>query len=344
MFKLDNERKIQYPLNMPTSPILEATKEVSEINGVEETNEEAEVASEEVEEPKKGNRKLRHTSKNKRKREEAAARREKEKKRKEAENAKTKQQKIWEKLLDDIQKKKEELKTCEANINELDDDLREANVQRSRLLGKDRFLNKYYWFEHNGMPFGGVPNSSTAEYGYANGRIWVQGPDEHEFQLNLEEPCLTQDRERFGFTIPERKAKEEGDTHLSSAKEWGYYDDPGDVDALVAWLDERGVREKALRKELQLYRDRIAEYMIKMKEHLAGPDKSEDEEEKPAPRTRNKVNAESRERCLAWTNSILRSEMGYVHSDEYEPPQPKKAKRGTATVKTAATKKKGGRK
>ena len=69
---------------------------------------------------------------------------------------KNKKQKEWEKLLKAVDEKKEELKECEANINELDDDLRETLVHRSKVLGKDRFLNKYYWFEHNGMPFGGV--------------------------------------------------------------------------------------------------------------------------------------------------------------------------------------------
>ena len=92
----------------------------------------------------------------------------------------------------------------------LDDDLRETLVFMYKILGKDRFLNKYYWFEHNGMPFGGVPNSSTAEYGYANGRIWVQGPSEHELGPNLEEPALSQDMQRFGYTVPQRKEREEG--------------------------------------------------------------------------------------------------------------------------------------
>src|SRR3546814_1435738 len=44
-------------------------------------------------------------------------------------------------LLNDIEKKKDELKSCEASINELDDDLRETLVHRSKVIGKDRFLN-----------------------------------------------------------------------------------------------------------------------------------------------------------------------------------------------------------
>lgn len=280
---------------------------------------------------------LRHTGKNKRKAAAEEARKEKTKKAKQ-EAEKTKKQKEWEKLLESIEKKKDELKECEANINELDDDLRETLVHRSKVLGKDRFLNKYYWFEHNGMPFGGVPNSSTAEYGYANGRIWVQGPDEYELQPNLEEPAVSQDRQRFGFDIPQRKRKEEGDTHLAKSTEWAYYDDPEDIDKLLAWLDERGVREKSLRKELQIFRDRIAEYMRIMKSHLAeGEQKTDDEDDedtKTRISTRNKTYVEResvKDRCLLWTNSIMRDEYGYNHSEEYEPPRKGKAK----PVKTA---------
>lgn len=334
LFKLDIERKIHLPLNTPASPVESKENQDVSMTGMDEVKD-SEAESESAEEPPAGNRKLRKTVKqNKRKRESEVAKKEKAKKAK-AEAAKTKQQKEWEKLLDAIEKKKEELRTCEANINELDDDLRETLVHRSKVLGKDRFLNKYYWFEHNGMPFGGVPTSSTAEYGYANGRVWVQGPDEYELQPNLEEPAVSQDMAEFGWTVPMRKEKEEGSTHLSTSAEWGYYDDPSDIDKLMGWLDERGLREKALRKELQIFRDRIAEYMVKMKEHLDETEKSKAEEEDNAPRisTRKKTYAEkdvTKSRCLLWTNSIMRDEVGHNHSEEYEPP--KKQRKGVAKV------------
>jgi len=297
--------------------------------------EDADDGSDSASEPQINTRKMRNAAKQtKRKRESEVAKKAKAKKAK-ADAAKTKQQKEWEKLLDAIGKKKEELKSCEASINELDDDLRETLVHRSKILGKDRFLNKYYWFEHNGMPFGGVPTSSTAEYGYANGRLWVQGPDDNEIQANLQEPALSEDMAAFGWTVPQRKEKEEGTTHLSTSTEWGYYDNPEDVDQLVVWLDERGIREKALRKELQVYRDRIAEYMTKMKEHMDDVDKSKIEEEENMPRvsTRNKTytertNDETKAKCLLWTNSIMRDEVGHNHCEEYEPP--KRGRKGTA--------------
>lgn len=305
------------------------------MTGIDDVDEEADEEGD-MEEMQARSRKQRNAAKQtKRKRESEAAKKKKAKKAK-AEAAKTKQQKEWEKLLDSIEKKKEELRSCEASINELDDDLRETLVHRSKILGKDRFLNKYYWFEHNGMPFGGVPTSSTAEYGYANGRIWVQGPDEWELQPNLEEPALSSDMAEFGWTVPIRKEKEEGSTHLAKSTDWGYYDDPSDIDKLMGWLDERGVREKALRKELLIFRDRISEYMDKMKEHLEEAEKSKVDEEESATRilTRNKSYKETDEstaRCLLWTNSIMREEVGHNHAEEYEPP--KRGKKGVAVAK-----------
>jgi hypothetical protein len=336
LFKLDLDRKISLPENTPASPKDANNNEdvdMSMTSVNDDSKEARDAEANDDEDATAAKSRTRPSNKNKRKAAAEEARKEKAKKVK-AEAEKTKKQKEWEKLLTAIENKKDELKDCEANINELDDDLRETLVHRSKLLGKDRFLNKYYWFEHNGMPFGGVPNSSTAEYGYANGRIWVQGPDEYELQPNLEEPALSLDLQRFGYTIPQRKQREEGLTHLSTSSEWGYYDDPEDIDKLLAWLDERGHRERVLRKELQAFRDRIVEYMRKMRQHLDSANQDEDEDEDNDTSTtristRNKTYVDKedpKDRCLLWTNSIMRDEQGHNHFEEYEPPKKGKAK------------------
>jgi hypothetical protein len=341
LFKLDLERKIKLPENTPASP--SDTKEIEDVSMVSVNDSVAETPEADGNESEDASAKSRTRHKNKRKAAVDEARKEKAKKAK-IDAEKNKKQKEWDKLLHSIDKKKNELRDCEAKINDLDDDLRETLVHRSKVLGKDRFMNKYYWFEHNGMPFGGVPDSSTAMYGYANGRIWVQGPDKYELQLNLEEPALSEDMQRFGFTVPQRKEKEEGLTHLATSTEWGYYDDPEEIDQMISWLDERGVREKSLRKELVAYRDRIAEYMVKMKEQLEeeGSDEDEEEEEeeeeaKPRTSTRSKTQDKdssrsySKDRCLRWTNSIMREQHGHNHSEEYEPPRKTKARAVKAT-------------
>ena len=109
-------------------------------------------------------------------------------------------------------------------IIEFTNDLRETDCQRSKCLGRDRFCNRYWWFERNGMPFGGVPNTSTAEYGYASGRIWVQGPDDIDRVglIDLDRDLQASYVQVFDMTMLERKEKEEGDTHLESADHWAY--------------------------------------------------------------------------------------------------------------------------
>src|SRR5690606_23654217 len=142
------------------------------------------------------------------------------------------------------------------DIREIDGDLREADCARLKLMGVDRFYNRYWWFERNGMPFGGLPDSSTADSGYAMGRRWVQGPSENETQKFIheyEEPAelALQFPGRVVLPMPERKLIDEGETHLEGPHQWAYLETPEEFDSLMSWLDTRGIREVKLKKELE---------------------------------------------------------------------------------------------
>lgn len=316
----DRERKIQLPENMPGSPKQESiepevTEDTIELNGASNSDQDEEVSS--------TGRSLRRGHDRKRKREEEAAKREKERAEKaEAAKAQSKQTKEFKKLLNEIEELKKRILMHEAKITECDSDLREANVQRTKVLGKDRFCNRYYWFERNGQPFGGLPTSSTANYGYANGRIWVQGPDEMErdgfIVRNKEEQ--TEYQQRFKMTVAERRQQEEGTTILDNAREWGFYDDPDRLDNLIGWLDERGEREKRLRKELCEWRDQIVRYMEAHKKFMdeASAKKMDvDEEQSTRVATRHKIQEDhqaAKERCLKWTNTMALGDLGHLHS------------------------------
>jgi hypothetical protein len=285
-------------------------------------------------------RPVRRANDRKRKREEDALRKEKEKKEKAAATKLSKQEMKLKKLLDQIESKKDEIKESEDAIADLNNDLRETDCQRTKCLGRDRFCNRYYWFERNGMPFGGVPETSTAHYGYANGRIWVQGPDpmERAGLIDLSKEEQTQYKNSFGLTVLERKESEEGTTHLEDAVQWGYYDDPESLDQLLAWLDERGLREKQLRKEITLWRDIMVECMQKMRSHLDEEDaKRTQSEEVPLTRvsTRTKTYVDmdaTKWRCLAWQNTTAVEDLGMRHGDGLK----KSRKRGVAEVKGKA--------
>jgi hypothetical protein len=260
----------------------------------------------------------------KRKREEEAARRAKERKEKAAATKFSKEETKLKKLTTQIDEIKDQIKECEEQILDLNNDLRETDCQRTKCLGRDRFCNRYYWFERNGMPFGGVPRTSTAHYGYANARLWVQGADADERAGFVELPAAEQAayRARFGSTVPERQRREEGGTSLLGAEQWGYYDGEAAVDALVAWLDERGVRERALRRELLAWRDVIVECMEKLQLHREGEAErlgggaGDTPKTRISTRTKTYVDLDAtRWTCLAWRNSMAIEELGVRHGD-----------------------------
>lgn len=331
----DRERKILWPANMPESPKqASAELEQTPVDGEGDDTLETNGAGSSDDEAPSAGRSLRRGNDRKRKRDEDAARREKERAEKAAaakENSK--QSKEFKKILHDIEDLKSKVAEHEEKISDCDADLREANVQRTKVLGKDRYCNRYYWFERNGQPFGGLPSSSTAAYGYANGRIWVQGPDKMEAEGFIDRMPEEQ-REyqaRFHMTVPERRRREEGETTLKNAQEWGFYDDPARLENLIGWLDDRGEREKKLRRELCDWREPIVQYMEAYKEFQeqeAAKKLEVDEEQATRISTRHKTHEDqsaARERCLRWTNTMAKDTLGHIHSR----PPPPKAKGGS---------------
>jgi hypothetical protein len=254
-----------------------------------------------------------------------------ERERKEQAARQPKGSKQYQRVLKKIEDEKAKIQSYEKAIAVLDNDLREADCPRTRVLGKDRFWNRYYWFERNAMPYEGLPSSSTATAHYANGRLWVQGPDDMEREGFLDVPPEQnkQYMKDFQMTVSERKKLEEGPTGLSSAREWGYYGDPESLDKLISWLDSRGVREVKLRKELQLQRDNIGKYMKNRRDYLRqSAERAESEELPTRMSTRTKTYVDDHKyRCLKWKNGTALTENGHLHVEAGRPS--KKAKKAT---------------
>ena len=339
---LQEERKALQPESASPTPAAELEDlanlkmEIDEDEPGEEPVDEDEVMDSEEEAPHQG-RSLRRANDRaqarKKKQEEEKERKEKA----QAEKAKkpSKQERQFDKVLKKIEDLKETMRALDDEFHTLQNDLREADCPRTRVLGKDRFWNRYYWMENNAMPYGGMPNSSTANAGYANGCLWVQGPDDLERQgfIELSDAENDQYKRAFQMTVPERKMAEEGDTHVFSARQWGYYDDPDSMDMLIGWLDPRGVREYRLRKELTSQRENISAYMQKRQEYLAVNDSKSDASEpqtRISTRTKTYIDT-SGPRCLQWKNNTAIDEIGHRHC-EPKPPTYKK-QRGVAQVK-----------
>ncbi|KAI5305139.1 hypothetical protein KEM56_005184, partial [Ascosphaera pollenicola] len=171
---------------------------------------------------------------------------------------KEKDDKALAKILAKITAEKAKVKDLERQILNYDDQLRELDTSRTRCLGIDRFWNRYYWFERNGMPFEGRRDSSTASAGYSNGRLWLLGPDETEVKGFMDSPVLARaTMASYGLTVIQRREREEGAAPGSGGVlghgQWGYYDEPEELDKLLEWLDSRGNREIKLRKEVQAF-------------------------------------------------------------------------------------------
>jgi hypothetical protein len=338
---LNEERKIQLPANLPPSPAPENKTLNGDAKMLDVAEEEVQDSVEDEvmdtdEDPPQG-RSLRRgndrAAERKRKREAEREKREKA----EAEAKIPKQSKQFTKLMKDIQKKQDAIKECEDEIAVLDNDLREADCPRTRVLGKDRFWNRYYWFERNGMPYAGLPNSSTVDAGYANGCLWVQGPDylEREGYIDMKDDWQNEYKMKFNMTVPERKKMEEGPTSVFNANQWGYYEDTKSVDALISWLDTRGFNELKLKKELQLYRDRIVKHMEARKEYLHPTEEKSIDSGTKRMSTRKKEQHVDHpaHRCLAWRNGLALADLGHLHIDEPRARKPaKKAQQAVATV------------
>ncbi|KAL8674442.1 MAG: hypothetical protein Q9168_001175 [Polycauliona sp. 1 TL-2023] len=330
---LHEERKALQPKSRTASPIpeLEGLNDSKMTNGTEdeveiEEDEDAVMDTEEEEKPHQG-RSLRRANDRAAQRKKRAEEERLRKERLQAEKAKkpSKQEKQYEKIVKKIEEAKEQIKEYEEEVMVLENDLRESDCPRTRVLGKDRFWNRYYWFERNAMPYAGLPDSSTASAGYANGCLWVQGPDDME-RYGFIELCESENQQYFNafrMRVPERKMIEEGETHVFNARQWGYFDDPDDLDKLIGWLDTHGVREVKLRKELQAQRDKITKYMIQRKEFLAMSEDKKPEEGEPSSRmstrTKTYTGPAPTRRCFAWTNLTAERELGHLHSEPKPP-------------------------
>jgi Williams-Beuren syndrome DDT (WSD), D-TOX E motif len=341
---LNEERRRLQPEKSPT-PLPELTEAADVEMGEENTS----IMDTEDEEPR-SNRSLRRGNdramERKRKRDE-----EEERRLKAIEAKQTKGTREYQKVLKKVEQTKDRIAKDEAAIISLDEDLREADCPRTRVLGKDRFWNRYYWFERNAMPYEGLPDASTADAEYANGRLWVQGPDDLEregfIDVNAEE--RSKYFHSFQMTPAERKRLEEGPTSVFTAREWGYYENTEDIIALLAWLEPRGNREIKLRKELALQREVIAKYMQKRKDYLARETESDREPSPPPPppppttrmstRTTRGTAHTNRDKepqlcttttttttsrthycCLRWRNGMALRELGHKHMEAPPPP------------------------
>ncbi|RAL60541.1 hypothetical protein DID88_009737 [Monilinia fructigena] len=245
-----------------------------------------------------------------------------------------KQSKALTKVIKDIQKLQDKVKECEEEIAILDNDLREADCPRTRVLGKDRFWNRYYGLNVMVCHMVAYLQVLRLMLDMPMAAFGFKGPDDLEREGYIEMKPEWQDEYRFKFnmTVPERKVMEEGNTHVFNAHQWGYYDDAESVEGLLNWLDSRGNNELKLRKELQLYKEKIITHMEKRKEYLNPSDEKSIDPSHKRMSTRGKQQPHidhTAHRCLSWRNNTAIKELGHLHSDQ---PRNRKATKKSAPI------------
>ncbi|KAK6543868.1 hypothetical protein TWF694_000592 [Orbilia ellipsospora] len=236
-----------------------------------------------------------------------------------------------------VDKAKAKIRQEEAAIAELDNDLRESDCARLRLLGRDRFWNRYWFFERNGMPYAGIPTSSTADSGYAMGRLWIQGAslEEQKEFLDLDRVINndTNDGTRASMSIKERRKKEEGNAALRGPEKWAYIDEPDDLQLLVEWLEVKGERELKLKKEFDTYMEYMVNSMEARKKYLAPRESNQGGEVVVRMSTRTKSVAQVPvQRCLKWKNNLAAERLGHYH---HEQPVKTKGRKGHQDSKSS---------
>jgi hypothetical protein len=335
---LEDERKVLLPDNRPRSPSpvsRQASTDAdgdSKMMGADDDEDIEDDEDDEGDDTDRG-RSLRRGNEraNARKR-----KREEEKVKADAAAKMPKTSKQFQKVLKAIETIKAKIIKQEEKITSFDEDLRQADCARFKMMGRDRFWNKYWWFERNGMPFGGLPSSSTADSGYANAMIWVQGPDPSEREGFLVEEAGTKraldgdgDAPMNGttdgnMTVLERQAREEGSTTLMSPTRYGYIETVEELEQLMSWLDVKGVREKKLKVSLEEYRKHIEQGMRNRLEYLScAADTADKENGRAAARVKSNCDPNVW-RCLRWRNSTMIEDSGHTHFDQ---PLPRKTKK-----------------
>lgn len=202
------------------------------------------------------------------------------------------------KVLNSRTEKVKDIEELKKTRLEIDRNLVDLNCSRIRYLGRDRVWNRYWWFERNGLPNLGSnkydddddndnendnennddddddesdvnfkhkddDDEDNTEYdseSYLMGRIWIQGPSDVDI-LHLEE------NENIGMN---RKVEEETNEILSNGKSWVYVDEIEDFNKLIKWLNDKGTRERLLKKELLDCKDRVLSSFKTRQEILKG--------------------------------------------------------------------------
>ncbi|KAF9535857.1 chromatin remodeling complex protein [Crepidotus variabilis] len=136
----------------------------------------------------------------------------------------------------------EEVNKLERRLEGIERDFRKLlGAIRVKPLGKDRFYNRFWWFD--GMGSASLVGSGGIAL-YGTGRLFIQGPSEFDQEL------LDKRDDEQAEPLTMRRLNDEGESGLFYYDTWGVYTEIEELEALMAWLNPKGVRELALKTAL----------------------------------------------------------------------------------------------
>ncbi|CEH18856.1 Chromatin remodeling complex WSTF-ISWI, large subunit (contains heterochromatin localization, PHD and BROMO domains) [Ceraceosorus bombacis] len=136
-----------------------------------------------------------------------------------------------------------------------------ALAPRLMPLGRDRFFDRYWWFD--GIGSASLVTSHGA-VNYSTGRLFVQGASDEEWSL------ASLEYERGPALLMKRREEEQGAEGVLAPNEWAVYTSADDVEELISWLRAKGHREGALRQQITKFRSYIGPGIAKRNHDLAG--------------------------------------------------------------------------
>ncbi|KAI8622081.1 hypothetical protein BC830DRAFT_1076670 [Chytriomyces sp. MP71] len=148
--------------------------------------------------------------------------------------------------------------------------LMSSAISRLTPLGSDRNYNNYWWFDnyHGLIPTRALPcevdfHRLTAfkDIGYSGGILLVEEMGVSGTELSA-----------LGLGAEDSANLEQG---LVLGKTWGFFSSPLEIATLMQWLDNRGIRERALMESLKKAKDMVELGMTKRMENLAKNQKDE---------------------------------------------------------------------
>ena len=192
---------------------------------------------------------------------------------------------------------------------------RMALAARMVPLGRDRFGDKYFWFDGVGS-CSLVTGSDRATY--QTGRLFVQACSEEESAQLIPDPPaepvktspyahLFHQPVTTELVISRKEAELGGEPGTLAPGEWGVYAEPERVEELLAWLRPKGQREHALKQQLVKFRTYLEGGMKKRNADLTAHLRENFDAVRRSSRAKQDSANQARLGYMLWKNTLDRS-------------------------------------